>query len=365
MKGICIGYKGAEKVMQKEVSELINAKSKIEHSVVIFNIKNKKELCKLCYLGQSFNRVLLLLDSFKIKKIEDVKRKIDFSFLEGKKFVTKCERIGEHNFNSIDIATTLGEHIFENVKCSVDFKNPEIIIYIYVFNENSYIGIDFSGFDLSKRDYKVYLHPGAMKGTLAYVMLRVGGYDKNKVMLDPFCGSGVIPIEAAYFSSGFPINAFRKEKFQFIKMKIADEKFLQKFDKKREFKGKIYGFDKELRHVTASKQNAKIGGVEKVIKFSRVDVEWIDTKFKEGEVDLIITDPPFPTKWNQSKIRKTYQEFFYQAEFILDDKGKVVAIDNKDLKEAAAKQGFKLVQEIEIQKKNQQLNIGIFKKGKV
>lgn len=351
--------------MQKEVNEIINAKSKIEDSVVIFNIKNEKELCKLCYLGQSFSRVLLFIDSFKLEKISDVKRKTDFSFLKGKKIQVKCERIGEHGFSSMDIAKELSEHIFDKVKCSADFKNPEIIIYVYIFNENCHIGVDYAGFDLSKRDYKVYLHPEAMKGTTAYFMLCIGNYNKNMVLLDPFCGSGVIPIEAAYFSSGFPINAFRKEKFQFIKIGIVDEKFLQKFDKKIKFKGKIYGYDSQMRHINASKQNAKIGGVEKLINFSRVDVEWLDTKFKKAEIDLIVTDLPHITKWNEKKIRKIYDEFFYQAEFTLKKNGRIVSISNNDLKEAAKKQGFGLENEFTIQKKNQQLKIAVFKKEKI
>ncbi|MBW2995168.1 methyltransferase [Candidatus Woesearchaeota archaeon] len=362
MKGICIGYKGAEQVMQKEIDEIIKSKGKIEDSVVIFNVKDKKDICKLCYLGQSFSRVLQLLDSFSIKKLEDMKTDVDFSFLENKKFVVKCERIGEHDFSSVDAAAALSEKIIEKVSCTVDFSNPEIIIYAYVINEKCYVGIDYCGFDLSKRDYKVYLHPKAIKGTLAYIMLRIAGYDKTKILLDPFCGSGIIPIEAAFFSTGFPINTFRKDKFQFIKMGVANEKFLEKFDKKKKFKGSIYGSDKELRHINASKQNAKIGGIEKSIKFSRIDVEWLDTKFKEKEIDLIVTDPPFPTKWK--KLPKTYEEFFYQAEFVLKDKGKIVAVNNPEFASAAHNKGFKLEAEMQIQKKNQFVTIGIFKKEK-
>jgi putative N6-adenine-specific DNA methylase len=363
MKGICVGYRGAEPIMQKEVFELINAKAKAEDSVVVFDAEDK-DLCKLCYLGQSFTRVLQLLDCFKIKKLSDVKRKIDFSFLKEKKFRIVCERIGEHDFNSTDISRELGEHVFESVKCKVDYKNPEIILYVYIINENCHIGIDYAGFDLSKREYKVYLHPAALRGTIGYIMLRTADYEPNYILLDPFCGSGVIPIEAAYFSSKFPINFFRKDKFQFMKMEIVDPKFFEKLDEKHKIKGKILAFDKELRHINSAKQNAKIGGVEKFINFSRVDVEWLDTKFEKGEVDVIVTDLPFPTKWNLKKIIKIYDEFFYQCEFVLKDKGQIVATVNPELIAAAQKKGFKLANEITIQKKSSHTKIGVFKKEK-
>jgi 23S rRNA G2445 N2-methylase RlmL len=364
MIGICIGYKGTEEVMQSEVEELIDAKARIEDSVVIFEIRDEKELCKLVYLGQSFCRVMLFLHSFVIKNVADVK-KGDFSFLKGKKIRVDCERIGTHDFKSVDISRELGEYIYENAKCEVDFRNPEYIVYAYILNDKCYVGIDYTGFDLSKRDYKVYLHPKAVKGTIAYFMLRVAGYDKSMILLDPFCGSGTIPIEAAFFSSGFSVNSFRKEKFQFVKMRVADEKFLEKLDKKKEFKGKIYGFDKELRHINAAKQNAKIGGVEKFINFSRVDIDWLDTKFNEKEIDLIVTDAPNVTKWNEKKIAKVYEEFFHQAYFVLKEDGKIALIGSDKIKEVAEKKGFKLESELKVEKKNQIMAVDVFKKAKI
>jgi putative N6-adenine-specific DNA methylase len=365
MKGFCIGYSGTEQIMQKEVEEITGAKSSAEDSAVVFELTDKKDLCKLCYLGQSFTRVLEFIDSFQLNQLSDFRRKIDFSIFEGKRIKVDCERLGEHDFKSIDIETELGDWIHENVKCTTDFKNPELIIFVYVLKDKCYIGIDYSGFDLSKRDYKVFLHPEAMKGPVAYFLLRYAEYESKHILLDPLCGSGIIPIEAGFFASGISINHFRKEKFQFIKTGIADVAFLEKIDKNREIKGKIYGFDKELRHITAAKQNAKIGGVDDLLNFGRVDVEWLDAKIGEETVDLIVTDVPHITKQSEKKIRKIYRDFFFTANIVLKKKGKIVMIGNDEAKKAAEEKGFKLTAEHALTKKELVLKIQTFEKAKV
>jgi putative N6-adenine-specific DNA methylase len=364
MKCMCIGYRGSEKVMQSEIRELIKAESQAEDTVAVFDA-DEKDLCRLCYIGQSFFKAAQLLGSFGIRKLDDVKTDIDYGFLRGKKFRVDCDRAGEHDFKSVDVEQALGEFIYEKTKARVEFKNPDVIVLVYIYNKKCYIGIDYSGIDLGKRDYKVYLHPKAMKGIAGYLMLRLAGYDKHKILLDPFCGSGVIPVEAAFYATGFPVNAFRKEKLQCVKMGACTSEYLEQFDDKKEFSGKIFGFDKELRHITAAKQNAKIGGVGKFISFSRVSVDWLETKFKEGEVGLIVTDAPFMTKWNEKQVKKIYEEFFYQADYILDKEGKIAIIVNNAIKDVAEKKGFLLEDEITIEKKKHELNIGIFKKANI
>jgi 23S rRNA G2445 N2-methylase RlmL len=88
---------------------------------------------------------------------------------------------------------------------------------------------------------------------------------------------------------------------------------------------KIYCFDKEFRYLNSAKKNAKIAGVDKDINFSRSDVEWMDTKLDKESVDKIITQPPQPTKnLDIKKLTKIYDEFFYQAEFVLKKKGRII-----------------------------------------
>jgi len=90
------------------------------------------------------------------------------------------------DFSSQDIEKETGAFIINNIKekkaydQKVDLENPDLIFYVYIFNERCYLGIDFCGFDLSKRDYKVFSSASDIKGTIAYSLLRIVGYKKKK-----------------------------------------------------------------------------------------------------------------------------------------------------------------------------------------
>jgi len=357
MKGLVITNKGIEDIAAKEVQELIKLDSKpiIKETAVIFEVKKLEELCLLCYRAQSAARVLLLLDELKIKKdleetaiiieksISNHKKDLE-KWLENKSFKVECRRIGEHNFNSVDLSREIGELIYDTVSNKkVDPNNPDVVVYIYVYSASCYIGIDFSGFDLSKREYKIFNHPEALKGNIAYALVRLAEYNKKDVFLDVYCKSGIIPIEAAIYASRFPINFYRKE---FLFQKFIKFDFEKENKKTENEKLGINGFDAFMGNVTASKKNAKIAGVDKWINFARADAEWLDTKFDRGKVDKIITKLPETSKNKDRKeVEKLYKEFFYQIDFVLNKKGKMILITkDKDILEKE-KGKFKIVEE--------------------
>jgi putative N6-adenine-specific DNA methylase len=354
MKGLAICYKGMEDVASKEISELIKAKTEVKSGCVKFNCE-LEDLALLCYIGQSVNRVLLLLDNFKISKIEDLKRisKIDFSkWLKGRTFAARCEIIGSE-LNSREIEKSTGDEI--NGK--VDLDNPDVTVFVYIYCNNAYVGIDLGG-DLSKRDYKIFTGQTSLKGTIAYSLIRIAGYSSDMKMIDPFCGSGEIPIETALFASKFPLNFFNKKKFPFLKLTDFD------FDRvdKEAIKDKllINSFDTEQRKVKSAEKNAKIAGVNKFINFSRTEIKFLELKFKE-DVDLIITNIPRLTKQvSREKILKLYKEFFYQADYILKKDGKIIICckDPSLLKETSRK--FKIIDEREIEHGKAVLKIVVF-----
>lgn len=377
MKGLAITNIGTEKISSKEIKELIKPKSiKTGKGAVVFDFKELSDLCVLCYKAQSVSRILLLLKQFKIKKLSDLKQidKIDFTkYLDSKEsFSSRCIKHGEYSTQEIE--GKAGEIIINNIKKKtkrkqkVNLDNPDVIFLTYVAGNECYFGIDFAGRDLSKRDYKIFGHQRALKGTIAYFLARTAGYDSKKVLVDCFCNDGSIPIEAALFALGFPVNYFEKNKFAFLKLKqfkgMDFEKFFENIDKKiKKIKPGIHAFDSEQRFVKTAEKNAKIAGVLKAINFSRTEVEWLDTKFKKGEIDLIVTNPPRISKHAKEETTiKMFRELFYQADYVLKQKGKVVVI-GKDLdliKTEADKYNFKADEEYEIYQGKDVLKAAIF-----
>jgi 23S rRNA G2445 N2-methylase RlmL len=349
MKGLAITHKGIEGAASLEISEILGSKEKVNESCVEFDIEKQEDLAKVCYFGQSILKVLYLFNSFKIGSLEDIDKNISNCLESVKEFITPKRSFAVRalieengNYETDEICIEVADSMKLDNK--VDLKNPDVILFVYIYKDNCYIGIDFSGEDLSKRDYRIYTHYEALKATKAYALLRVADFCGSGVMLDPFCGSGTILIEAAIHAKKFSQNYYSKDKFAFLNYLDVD---LEEFDSFEKVDGKIIGYDIEMRHVVAARKNAKIAGVEKEIDFSKVEIEWLDTKFDEGSVDFIITNPPNKSHKNEKKIEKLYLNFFDKASFILTDQGSVTLITKTYdmIKKSAVAKGFKIEDE--------------------
>lgn len=343
MKGFLTTHKGMEDIAALEVKELIGSTAKISEACIAFNINNYEDLFKLCYKSQSAIGICYLLQEFNYSSIfNDFKKNIitiKFNEWLGKKtaFRVKCAKNYGSSIQTPKIETKLGEIVIGNIQKKhgysqkVSLENPEIIILVYLTKGKCFVGIDFAGFDLSKRPYKIFSHPADIKGTIAYSLVRLSDCNKNEALLDPFSGSGTIPIEAALFTSSIPVNFFSKEKFIFLKFKkFKDFDFSALFKKldKEMLHGnlKIYNLDSSMKHINYAKKNSKIAGIDKKISFSRMNIEWLDTKFEKSKMGSIATIMP---SLRAKDIDKLYNEFFYQAEFILNKKGKIALIGDK------------------------------------
>ncbi|MCH8003226.1 MAG: methyltransferase [Nanoarchaeota archaeon] len=360
MKGFLITHKGMEDIAALEVKELIGKNPKIEETCIVFDIKKYEELFELCYKSQSAIGIHYFLFEFNHNNLfNDFKKNLEKIRLndwlsKNIQFRVKCLKNYDNNILTPEIEKRFGEIIIEYIQKKYDYKqkvnleDPEVIIFTYLTEKKCYVCIDFTGFDLSKRSYKIFSNSADIRGTIGYFLVRLSNYNKNETLLDCFSGSGTIPIEAALFASNFPINFFNKEKFIFLKFdKFKDfnfEKFFKRLDKNiLDQKLKIHNIDSSMKNLNSTKKNSKIAGIDKKINFSRIDLEWLDTKFEKGKIDKIITKLP-PSK--QKDINNIYNEFFYQAEFILNKKGNIVLIGKKDLvKKYSSKYKFKIFDE--------------------
>ena len=375
MKGLAITSRGLEETASIEVREIINAKCKIEESCVVFDFKNFKDLCLLCYKCQSVDRIICLIGSLKFKNFFDdfgefiEKLDLDEWTCRYKKFRVECIREGTHGFNSIDVESKAAKLISKKSKnrIKLSIKEHEIIFFVYVFGSKCYFGVDFAGFELNKRGYKIFLHPGSLRGTIAYALVRESGFKKNEVMLDPFSRDGVIAIEAAFYAAGFACNYYKKDKFAFLNLKLGIdfEKFFKDADKRiKNTKTGIYAYDHMFKYVDYSRKNAKIAGIDKQINFSRVELEWLDIKFKKESVDRIVTSLPASKNANLDKI---YNEFFYQSEYILKKNGAITVISRIPdfVRMHAEKHNFAVLREKDVWSGEQPLRILTFKKKNI
>lgn len=363
MEAFAITNKGTEKTAAEEILEIIKLKSeaKTEERLVKFQAKNYEDICKIIYLGQSFSKVCVFLGEFTFEDGNDFEKKFSENISKSKledwlhdelSFRTECTRESEHNFSSIDIEKEAGGVILaaSKAKLSVDLKNPQLKIFIFINNSNCIYGIDLSGIDLSSREYKIFTHRQSFNGTIAFSLVKLSGWDRKKLIIDPMCGSGMVPIEAAIWQTGFSHNYYRKDKLAFTKMDLGfdQKKFFLDIDAKAEFPSKpsISTSDMVLASVNATQKNSKIAGVQKAISVSRIDMDWMDTKVEQNSISFIITQFPDMTRMADAKVmEKLYHEFFYQADYTLKKKNAVIVVVcnmPEKIEEKAKEFGFKL-----------------------
>ena len=325
MKAFAITNPGLEEYSAKEIEELIKVKTKTEDSVVLFDADDKK-LADLCYKSQSLIKVCSLLENFKLDSINDLKIKTDFTKIISKDKTFRVKFAKQHSdLSSQEVEPLLGEIIHNQFKgkIKVSMDNPDYIVYIYAYNDKAYLGIDYSGINLSKRDYRVFANPRSILGNVAFILLKIAELKEKEALLDTFCLSGEIGIEAALFLNKKSPHFFSKQKFAFNRFMKYDFK-----DKEIKSKSRIVLSSPAMSDVRAAQKNAKIAGVEKSIEFTRQDIEWIDFKFKKKEsVDKIVTVIQCPSaNVPENQLKKVYDDFFFQIKYLLNKKGKVVVL---------------------------------------
>jgi 23S rRNA G2445 N2-methylase RlmL len=372
-KGLAITNKGLESFASDEIKSLNRCKVEIRDNAVLFD-SDFEGITRVCYRGQSINRVILLLSEFPVlQDMEKTLEKIEVKTWKTASFMVECLRVGDHDFRSVDIASEITKKIADEYRKSkvdikVDYDSPKLIYYVFINEDKGYLGIDFSGFDLSKRQYKVFNHPEALKGVTGYAAAKSIDLSEKKVIVDPFMGSGIILIEAALSLLNYPVQFYNKSKLAFTDFEEFKDDFFKREDAKiKDIKTNLYGYDCQFRHFQSAQKNAKLAGIDKSINLSKVEIEWLDTKFEKKTVDIILTDPPRSGKdRDQAILKKVYKELFYQADYILKKNGVVLVLAKEyDLLEENAKMhSFKLLEKNTIYQGQEIFNLLKFIRGK-
>ena len=187
----------------------------------------------------------------------------------------------------------------------------EYTVKVTILKDRVTLTVDTSGTGLHKRGYRVCDVAAPIKETLAAAMVQLSFWKKERILVDPCCGSGTIPIEAAMIARNIApgLNrAFACQQWEFIDESIWKEEKKDAFEAMDyDTELSIYGFDINRRAVAAARENAAEAGVDDCITFKEVDA----SKLKPvGENGIIITNPPYGERIGEEKeIKKIYDGF--------------------------------------------------------
>ena len=177
---------------------------------------------------------------------------------------------------------------------SVDLDFPSLRINLHIEKNFCNLNFDTSGDSLHKRGYRGATNIAPINEVLAAGMLMLSGWDGQCDFLDPMCGSGTIPIEAAMIACNIPPNINRKE-FAFEKWKDWDEDLYEKIEdsvlnKIRDFRHSIVGYDKAPSAVLKAKENVKLANLQEFVRIEQQD--FFETeKEVDGHLHMVFNPP--------------------------------------------------------------------------
>ena len=266
-------------------------------------------------------RILLKIGEFEAVTFDELfeQTKIlawdDFIPVDAEFPVAKATSLKSTLFSTSDIQAIVKKAVVEKlkVKYKISWFNEtgaRYPIYVFAHKDIFNLYIDTSGNNLHKRGYRQNSNLAPIKETLAATMLDLTPWHWDRILIDPMCGSGTIPIEAALkglnIAPGINRN-FGAEQWQFISKDTWDnarEEFRSLEKRDRQFL--VQGYDIDFRALRTARENARLAGVDKNIHFQQRDVKELQSSDKYG---FIVTNPPYGVRLEDKKsVEVLYKE---------------------------------------------------------
>jgi putative N6-adenine-specific DNA methylase len=304
MKLIAKTLYGLEKVLADELIGLGATDVQQVNRAVVFE-GNSRLLYSVNYCVRSAMSVLVPFSEFRIHSANDLYKnslKVNWkSYLDPEQTFSIVPVINSAYFNHSGYAALLLKDAIADwfrqktgKRPSVDTKDPEIVISLHISHDQVTISLDSSVIPLYKRGYRKEQGSAPINEVLAAGIILISGWNGETSLLDPMCGSGTIPIEAALIASRIPPGKFRKF-YGFQRWKDYDEDLFSRVKKESESMAvipevKIIGSDISDIAVSIATANAESAGISDIISIRKDDFRDIKAQDNKG---VIIMNPPY------------------------------------------------------------------------
>ncbi|MEK6627623.1 MAG: THUMP domain-containing protein [Bdellovibrionota bacterium] len=220
------------------------------------------------------------------------------------------------------------------VRPDVDTKTPDLRIHVRGHKNQFSVSIDTSGNSLFMRDYRIATGEAPLKENLAAGLIGLTDWDKKSPIVDLFCGSGTILIEAAMMALNMAPGLQRK-KFGFMNLLDFDKQSWDEVvqeaieNEKEELDFKFYGHDIDKKMVDIAKRNAKNAGVLEHIEFKCTPVSVV---LPPEEKSMVICNPPYGSRiGDEDNLKDVYRDLGYTLKHRFNGSEAWVLAGNKDL----------------------------------
>ena len=296
---------GLEAVLKKEILDLGYEIVRVEDGRVTF-AGDEDAICRANIFLRTAERILLKVGQLHAVTFDELFEGIkalpweNYIPSDGKFWVAKASSVKSKLFSLSDIQSIVKKAIVERLKGVYSLQwfpetGAEYPIRISFMKDEAVVCLDTTGLSLHKRGYRTMVSKAPIKETLAAALLMLTPWHKDRILVDPFCGSGTFPIEAAMMAANIPPGmnrSFTAEKWtNFVGRKYwygAIDEANDLVDDQIETD--IQGYDIDGDIIKAARQNAREAGVDHLIHFQQRPLSELSHPKKYG---FIVSNPPY------------------------------------------------------------------------
>ena len=310
-------FMGLEDVLAEELTQL-GANNIVKGRRMVAFTGDKEMLYRANFHLRTAIRILKPIAHFRARSADDVYegvRAIDWSQLiaRGKTFAVDSVVYSEEFRNSRfvtykvkdAIVDQLREHTGERPNISV--SNPDLRLNIHIAEDRATLSLDSSGESLHRRGYRQESVEAPLNEVLAAAIVLMTGWRGESDFIDPMCGSGTLPIEAALIARNIAPGVFRKE-YAFEKWADFDRDLFDAIynddSAERPFDHHIYGYDTDMKAVNTASFNVRAAGLSKDITIEQRDFKDFTNP---GKPSIIVTNPPYGERITTPNLLGTYR----------------------------------------------------------
>lgn len=311
---------GLEAVLKKEIIDLGYDILNVEDGRVTF-YGDEEAICRGNVFLRTAERILIKVGAFKATTFEELfqgtKELLWEEYIpkDGKFWVAKAASVKSKLFSPSDIQSIMKKAMVERLKTVYkkswfEESGESYPLRVFLFKDIVTVCLDTTGESLHKRGYRKLTAKAPIAENLAAALIMLTPWNKDRILIDPFCGSGTFPIEAAMMAAHMAPGmnrSFQGEKWEHI---IGKKVWYDCMDEANEevdlnIDTDIQGYDIDPDMVYIARENAKLAGVDKLIHFQQRPLQQLRHAKKYG---FIITNPPYGERLEEkSNLKALYQ----------------------------------------------------------
>lgn len=296
---------GLEAVLKKEILDLGYEISQVEDGRVTF-LGDMEAVCYGNIFLRTTDRILLKVGQFHAETFDELFEGTkalpweEYVPRDGKFWVTKAASVKSKLFSPTDIQSVMKKAMVERMKSRYGISwfeesGASYPLRVFLMKDEVTVGLDTTGTSLHKRGYRLMTAKAPITETLAAALILLTPWKRDRILVDPFCGSGTIPIEAAMMACRMAPGMNRAYLAQQWKNLIPEGLWSNAREEAREMmdmtvETDIQGYDIDGAVVKAARENAKRAGVAEKIHFQQRPVAQLSHPKPYG---FIITNPPY------------------------------------------------------------------------